>query len=321
MLIPAGAVHSPKALPTLNYDHIGVYMRALERLHDPRARAILRQIAQGPADLAREKRAARREGIPLERRLLQQPVPPLNENAAPLYHEFVVLERSHPLHLPEYANGMSTRYAYTPEQLDTVRRILHDRPDVMGLVHRIGDRRRCVFQHDWNKDSSIFGPDIFVIRSVERLLRTESYLLSRQGRYDEAIADEVRAFRVAEHAASDRLLISYMVGVACESIAVVGMRDIVTLAGPNAPGVDARAAHAIRWEHSKFSLRSSLRGETTFDVSGLELLRQQGPRGLAEQINMGIKPFSGERLKDLTPAEREFFDHLLDAEEARVIHG
>lgn len=318
--IPAVAAQSLHGLPTLNYDHIGAYQQQMESLDNPRAQAILRQIERGPADLAQEMSAARREDIPLDTRQLQQPLPPASENAAPLYHQLMALEQTHPLNLPEYANGLSTRYSYTLAQLNAVRKPLHDRKDVMDLVHRIGDRPRCVFQHVWGKGDSMLFPEYVGLRHVARILKTESYLLARQGRYDEAIKDEVQGFRVAEHAGTDPFVMSYLVSASCENIALSGMKDILYLAGPKEPGVDVQVARAVALHHSRISLRDSLRGETAFAMAQMEPLRREGPKEVAETINTDDKPESGVPLNALTPAESRFFNHLVDAQAARLLH-
>ena len=72
------------------------------------------------------------------------------------------------------------------------------------------------------------------MREVVRLVETESCLLARDGHYQEAAVNQARGFHIVRHAASDPLLISYLVGNACESITLAGMHSILALAGPSA---------------------------------------------------------------------------------------
>ena len=99
-----------------------------------------RFIAAGPANLAREKAAARQEGIPLTAGELQRPSPPPGQNAALLYVKLTKLLHDTPLGLPKYAEGMYAFHTYTPQQVAVVRQTPAARQDVMTLVYQAADR-------------------------------------------------------------------------------------------------------------------------------------------------------------------------------------
>ena len=140
-------------------DPIG-YLHYLETSTDPAAVSVRRQIASGPADLARAREAAAKEGIPLDAAALQKPLPPDDQNAAPLYQKLFQLLKDKPLHLPMYAQPLGTNYTYTPEQLAAVQKIYDSRPDVWDLVHQAADRPQCVFARDWKQGAGNPVPGI-----------------------------------------------------------------------------------------------------------------------------------------------------------------
>jgi hypothetical protein len=78
-----------RTLPNLNYSNLPLYQRELQQSRDPCAQAILRQVTDGPADLARELALAKREGISFDVKSLNQPAPGLWSHVSPQAREFV----------------------------------------------------------------------------------------------------------------------------------------------------------------------------------------------------------------------------------------
>jgi hypothetical protein len=191
--------------------------------------ANLDRIETGPRDLARQRAAARREGIPLTPREFQRPSPPPELDAAPIYAQLTRLLKEKPLDskLEEAASRLGSRYSYGPEDVAAARKLLSDRQDVVALVHHATDRPYCDFRRDWSLGSSLTFPEYAPARSAARLLRTESYLLVLDGRYREAVANQARGFRVAADVAPDGMLIAYLVGIACDAITLAGMEDLL----------------------------------------------------------------------------------------------
>lgn len=169
-------------------------------------------IASGPANLARESAATRAAGIPIDAAELQQPLPPASQNAAPLYDALTKLLNDKPLHLPSYGEGMDAFHQYTPDQIITVRKILSERQDVVQLVNQIAEKPQCVFVREWSQGVNLLFPEYTHIREAARLLKTESYHLALDGKYQEEVTLQRGGFYIAQHAASDHTLISYLVG-------------------------------------------------------------------------------------------------------------
>ena len=155
------------------------------------------------------------------------------------------------------------------------------------------------------------------LRESARELRTESVLLAEEGKYAEAITNQTRGYRLAEHAASDGTLISYLVAVAIDAITTSGMQDILALAGPNAD-VDAQVEEAVTDKAARLSLRRALSGDVAVADAGFALIRQGGPSALNIFANL-TEAAPHPMAATSTPGQRRFFAHLVDAAEADYI--
>lgn len=291
-------------------------LRRLQHSRAPEARAILHVIESGPRDLAFQRSAARHEGLPLTPAELQPPSPPPALNAAPIYAQLRQVLRERPIDQrgEETLSWMGARFTHTPGELAAARQFLAARPDVMNLIHQAADRPWCVFHHPWKFGLGLIFTEGATMREAERLLKGEGYLLAQEGRYSEAIADQARGFRIAEHAASDPTEISLLVGIACDALTLDGMKDILYLAGPNAGVADA-VRTTLTARRPRFSLRAALEGETVTALAAIQMLRRAGPKALPDYL--GVKPPA--HLRPPTLQDRQLFTRLWDAAEADFI--
>lgn len=322
VLLPAPTARAQAVPSDRGRDPLG-YLHDLEASSDPQAVAVRRQVAGGPAALARAHDAAAKAGIPLDAAALQKPLPPDGENAATAYAALARLLRDKPLRLPMYAQPLGTGYAYTPAQLAAVQKIYDSRRDVWDLVHQAADRPRCVFVRDWKQGPAVLFPEYQWLREASRLLNTETYLLAAQGRYAEAVQNQTRGFRLAEHAASDPVLISYLVGEACGTIALQGMGNVLTLAGPNAD-VAALVAKAVTDNRPRLSLRDALGGEAALHETGYHGVHDGLPQAdlavLMQVVAVGAPPVR-DTGAPATPADRLLVMEMLDSSEAKTLDG
>ena len=259
-------------------------------------------IAAGPTDLVREQAAYRQEGIPLNPRQLQTPLPPPAQNAAPLYDRLTKLFHDKPLGLPaSVEGGLNDTRPCPPADIAEARRVLTSRPDVMTLVHQAADRPRCVFARDWStlmlKDTPM--PEYQTMRHAVRLLQTESYLLAAQGRYAEAVAVQKRGFRIAAQAASEPGGLPYLVAVACQLITVTGLHSILTLAGPNAD-VCRQVRQAAYGPGVPPSLRAALATEPAMMEPLVQEMHKRQGLGM-DGVNAVLDEISSGKSAHLTP--------------------
>jgi hypothetical protein len=301
LALPAGVASA--APLTLDYANVGAYISALRQSNDPAAKAILKQIADGPAALVRERARMRRAGIPL---VASTPHVPADQNAAPLYAQW----RSHHVSLPNYAETLSYRFQYTPEQLARVRKVFDGKRDAMNLLHRATDRPACIFPG--NSFIQYAG-----MREGAREIKTESYLLAHDGRYTDAIANNARGFRIARQIGSRSTFIGYLVGAAMESITLSGMDDVLYLAGPN-QDVDRKVLDAVRSARPVLSLKGALKGDVAETLKSADALREGSPGDFEDMIS-GAVDGASPKSRPFTPEERRFAVNILDAAEARYL--
>jgi hypothetical protein len=254
------------------------------------ATEIVGQMERGPHDLAVQLAAARREGILLKVTALQPALPAPERNAAPIYTRLMHLLKVKPLDpaTDKVRGSLGVRVTHSPEEVAAVRRVLSERKDMMQLVHEAANKPACIFRRDWTRGILMVYPENATMREAARLLSAESYFLAQAGRYREAIANQARIFRVAQHPTSDPIAISQLVGMACDSIALAGFENILCVAGPNPEAAEAvRATVAAR--RPRFRLRRTLEGEIAAPglVTGGLITRAVQARAQEEAIIAG----------------------------------
>lgn len=317
LLAGSGAAHSapPRSALYAGAKHALFYF---EHSHDPAAAAIRAEISQGSHALKAEQAAAQADGYSLNPARLQAPLPPESDNAAPVYVKLIALLKEKPLPLPAYADGMSTRHSYTPEQIAAAQKIYDSRPDVWDLVHQAADKPQCVFLRNWALGLDVKFPEFQTIRAAARLLETEGYLQEHQGHHKEAIQAAARGLRLAGHAGSDPTLISYLVGCACDAIALQSFSSLLLQAGTN-PDVCQEVKEAIAANRPALSVRSALVGDTIGISSHLDQARmlladdKQYPN-LARKYP--IFAIAAQDLPAFSAEDRRFLHLLWDAQQA-----
>lgn len=327
-LLPALALLLPgtpgrAAAPPPSFNDLPAYLRALNASRTPAARAIQREIVDGPAALPRERALCAKEGLPTTLAQLAQAVPPA-ENAAPVYMQWDKLRKAHPLMLPRFAGStwpMSSHLAYTPAQEAEVRALFDARPDYTALLDRATNRPRCVFVTDWTKYPNV---DNFTymgaLRETARTYETRIYLLATEGRFADAVTMQAHGFVAARQAAdSDLDVVGFQVASAIDHRTTYGVQDVLQLTGPNA-AVDAQAQEALA-AAPRFSLRDSLRGEGAILDGTAAALRRTSPAKFAGVFSAGMLPGSGNpsTASRFTPAEQRMVNALCDAAEARAL--
>ena len=311
------------ATPAPDFSNLPAYLRALNASPVPAARAIRREIADGPAALARERAACAKLGLPTTLAQLNQTVPPA-ENAGPLYVQWDALRHAKPLPLPHFAGStwpMGIGFAYTPAQDAEMRALYAARPDYVGLLDQATNRPRCVFVADWTKYPQ---QDNFkymsAVREGARTYDTRSYLLAKEGHFSDAVTMQARGFVVARHAAdSDPDDVGFLVAFAIDNITVYGMTGVLQMAGPNA-AVDAQVQQALA-AAPRIPLGESLRGNGAIADGTFSLVRRTSPARFAGAFFPNL-PASGSPASAsarFTPAEQQNVNALCDAAEARTL--
>lgn len=283
----------------------------------------LKKVETGAKDLARQRAAARRAGIPVTAEELPRRLVPPDQNAAPIYVQLARLLEEKPLD-PELHNAaarLGPRYQDGPANVPRARELLSSRPDVMGLIHQAVSRPHCDFQRDWSRGAPLLSREYSTMRTAARLLRAESYLLALEGRYNEAINNQRLGFRIAAHGASDRILIAHLVAIAYEAITLAGLEDILYLAGPN-ERIAGQVRASIELYRPRYPLRRALEREVVMAVATMDLFRRMGPSSIMALSGSGRSSADTKEMTALwkkSPLIQQWWRDLTDAGEADVL--
>jgi len=163
--------------------------------------------------------------------LMQSNLPPIvadDENAAPLHLQAGVA----------IAADKEFNAAESPmnEQGDVLREevatFLARHAVTLDLVRGAADRDTCRFTRDWSRPSmDMILSEVQTLRSESRLLALAARRAAAEGRHADALADIVRIQRLGRHAASESILVLYLVGIALDHVALAELADLLPRLG------------------------------------------------------------------------------------------
>lgn len=323
LLIAASMASALGAAPKPDYNDLPAYMKALQQSSDPQAKHILREIYNGPHALARELAAAKRAGIDFDGKE-PRPTLPREQNAATVDKRIQsLLGKTHDLDLPMYADSLSSRYAYTPAQLDRVRKALAAHRDILTLIHQAAGKPRFLVVHGSGETPgsvAFLFPSFATLREEARILVTESYMMAADDNPAEAVENQSRGFRIAKQSTSSPGLDSLLVAYAVDNMTLSGMRNIMHLSGPNVD-VDDAVAHTVATNHCRFSIGDALRSEAASGIEMNDWIRHLGAEDIARGMpDLAANHDSRQPRMSLTPQERNFVLDLFDAQDAAYIN-
>jgi hypothetical protein len=98
----------------------------------------------------------------------------------------------------------------------------------LDVLRRAAGRDACVFQRNWTRPSiDMLLPELQSLRQAGRLLAIAARREAADGDAAAAIRDIVRIQRMGRHAASEPILISALVGIALDRIALATLADVL----------------------------------------------------------------------------------------------
>ena len=102
----------------------------------------------------------------------------------------------------------------------------------LDLVRQAADRDTCRFTRDWSRPSmDMILSEVQTLRSESRLLALAARRAAAEGRHADALADIVRIQRLGRHAASESILVLYLVGIALDRVALAELADLLPRLG------------------------------------------------------------------------------------------
>jgi hypothetical protein len=220
---------------------------------------------------------AQKAGMPVTAQALQKPLPPPEQNAAPLYTRLTELLKTHPISKEDkIVERLASRTLPSEEQFERARRALKHRSDLLPLLHKAVARPQCIFVRDWSRPTYVPMFEIATMRRATRLLTAESLLLAHDGKPLEAVRNQALGFQVARHANAENHLNGYLNSIAFDRITLVGLQNILTLSGTD-PAVAEAVRAAVEKHWTLPSLSKALQFQAGSDMVMLEYLRKKGP--------------------------------------------
>ena len=154
--------------------------------------------------------------------LMQANIPPVvpdSQNAASLYRQaFAALDADAALKSDESPLTKATTIdVVNPAVTDLLAR----HAATLDLIRRAADRDTCRFQRDWTRPSiDMLLPELQSLRAVARLLVLETRREAAEGNAADALHDVARIGQIGRHSASEPILISNLVGLAIDTMAL-----------------------------------------------------------------------------------------------------
>jgi hypothetical protein len=218
------------------------------------------------------------------------PQPLSDDDAKPLYlRVFAALEADKEL-TAENSPLMD------PTEVDVgtaeVAAILARHAGTLDLLRRAADRPGCRFARDWSRPSmDMLLPELTAMRNAARLLAVAARREAADGDTTAAIRDIVRMRQIADHAASEPILVSGLVGQAIDSMALDALTDVLPrLEKKDLPLLDEagfRDFVATPCAYDRFLL-----GEEAFGLATIAqlALHPEGFTGLSQEGLYALEP-------------------------------
>ena len=161
--------------------------------------------------------------------LMQTNLPPAVtdlQNAAPLYQQAIAALDADPTLKDQDSplNTATTIDVASPEVIDLLAR----HAAALDLIRRAADRDTCRFQRDWTRPSfDMLLPEMQSLRNAARLLVLETRREAADGNAEDALRDVARIQRIGRHATSEPILISNLVGIAIDTMALETLTQVL----------------------------------------------------------------------------------------------
>jgi hypothetical protein len=133
-----------------------------------------------------------------------------------------------------------------------------DFPEILRLLHEAAALGACNFGLKYEEGPGLLLPHITAFRTAARLLCIESWVRAAHGDAPGALASLRDAFRIAAYPEQDNVLVSWLVTVACEGLALEGLATVLDRLPPDAIPADELSGLAAHFKVRREALRPSL---------------------------------------------------------------
>lgn len=160
---------------------------------------------------------------------------------------------------------------------------------LLDTIRRAADLPGCRFERDWTRPSlTMLLSEVQAGRTEARLLALAARREAHDGHPAEALADAVRIGRLGRQFGSEPILISHLVGVAIDAVALSVLADILPRLGPaDAPLLDDPALRDL--VAGTPSISRALLGEEAFGLATFAAFAD-GREGLKDFAHLSGEP-------------------------------
>lgn len=283
--------------------------------------ATVRDTASLPS-LDEELKQMKQAGLPTTPEALQTPLPPADQNAAPVYRQLVALLKTKPTTGDDkIATDGVGGLPLTPEKAEKLRAAFQRRADIGRLIHRAAGLPKCVYDRKWAEGAAMQFPEFATERVALRWLSAESALQLYDGKPLDAIKTQSLGFHMADQSATDPMLIACLVADALDAITITGMERILYAAGDR-PGVALAVRQAVEHGRRNHSLAYALTGEVILPLVELEKNRTLSPEVYEKSVkDIAQEAGSYKPLPQLSTDDRKHWDRFVDRSEVAILHN
>lgn len=252
----------------------------------------------------------------------RHPDPPPGKNAAPVFQaafermeareqENAAQEERLPLVGQAQLPGLDE--PLPPPMRGAIQAYLKGNHEVLALLHQAAALAECKFDLDFAQGPGMLMPHLSKLRGAARLLALEAIERTEAGQADEAAASLTACLRMGEAVRQEPVLISTLVRIACDAIAVAAAERWASGARPS-PEALARVEAAFAAAGDRSIIEHAMVGERCFgiDIYQTYVLKPGGARLAAE---LGVEmPLGAQVLWNAIPAAyfKSDMAHYLD---------
>jgi len=173
--------------------------------------------------------------------IMQANLPPAvadADNAATLYHQVLPVIDAEPAFKDDTSPVLDRSFDITSPR---VAEVLARHRSTLDVIRRAADIDVCRVHRDWTRPSiAMMLPEMQSLREAARLLALAARREAADGNLPGALRDVVRLQQMGRHAAAEPMLISSLVGVAIDTIALDTLTEVLPrLRKADLPALDA----------------------------------------------------------------------------------
>ncbi len=221
-------------------------------------------------ELPAAEAAAIKAGVPLSGRELAPAKLKPEENAAPLLQK--AKEELSKVKMPKGKDILSLSLSTLETDRMLLRDLLRQAEPAFELLAEASRRSAVDFGRNWDTDRpwDMLFPEYATLRNNTKWTSTAALIAARNGDSARAIRDLDSSFTMGKFAGADPSMISALVMIAIDAIALRQVERVATIRGGESTLADLRSL--LRKHHTRNGLWFYLRGESIYSISYVSLL-------------------------------------------------